>query len=223
MTTLSSTLIWHRDPKGYRLIPAVPPSKPKRGDPPRTLLGADRGQPGRIVRAGGRLEPWTPPDGLYRVFAGSVTSPGSLLTFVTNYAPLTHSGLDANGGEDIDEALEHAESMREWIGHAIKGDTELARRIGAAGMRVTKLDVLLRVDPNTGRLRLECAPRNLLQAMWTQMASRLAEGTHLRVCAHCGIVFEAGVNSTRRADAKFCSTEHKTQFHSLQRSKKDQP
>jgi len=39
-----------------------------------------------------------------------------------------------------------------------------------------------------------------------------------RACAHCGAMFEAGRGAGRRADAKFCSDEHRVAFNSLKRS-----
>jgi len=46
-------------------------------------------------------------------------------------------------------------------------------------------------------------------------ASRAA----IKQCLHCGVRFEAGRGAGRRADAKFCSEEHKIAYHSLARSR----
>jgi hypothetical protein len=219
MATLTERLEWRRDQKGYRLVAPKPPRRP---GPHATLLARDVGQPAKIVRLGGRLVPWFVPDDLYRVFAKSVTSPAALLDFIKSYAPLTHDGLDPTIGENVDDGLRQAKMMRDMITLVADHTGEFSRRIEVAGWKLPPVHASLRMDPEARRLRVFLAPRNLIEALWLQLAQVEATGSHLRICAHCGIAFEAGKNTTRRADARFCSDAHRVAFNSLQRSRKDQ-
>jgi hypothetical protein len=81
------------------------------------------------------------------------------------------------------------------------------------------MDVRLTLDPDAKTPRLRVTPRCLLDALWVQLGQALSGGGAFRQCQHCGQLFEAGGATGLRADAKFCSKEHKIAFHSLKRSR----
>jgi hypothetical protein len=62
-------------------------------------------------------------------------------------------------------------------------------------------------------------PNTLLDGLWLQFAQAMTRGTQIRTCMHCADLFEAGLGTGRRLDAKFCSDEHRIAFNSLKRSK----
>ena len=65
--------------------------------------------------------------------------------------------------------------------------------------------------------RFQIMPTDLMQALWFQLGEVLASNIKLSSCLQCGKLFEVGVGSGRRADAKYCSDEHRTLYHSLNR------
>jgi hypothetical protein len=74
--------------------------------------------------------------------------------------------------------------------------------------------------PDTKRgVQLQITAETLLAALWWQLARKLSGDSEIRECRHCGEWFEVGAGTTRRADAEFCSRDHKIRFFSLKRSR----
>jgi hypothetical protein len=68
-----------------------------------------------------------------------------------------------------------------------------------------RLDVLLIPGPPPDRRpRLSFRPVNLREAIKTYWATTLVSGAALRPCAQCSEYFEAGGETGRRADARYC-------------------
>jgi hypothetical protein len=222
---------WQRDNKGYRLFDPEPPAPPKTYIHPifnfpieETLLGRDWGKPQRIARCGGRLVSYRPLeqfDSLFKLFANAAVDAPGLLGFVEKFGPLTTRGLDKDGSEPVEPVLEHAAAMREFLGYAAGDGSRLVERITLeqGGVPLSSMSVRLTLDPNTRTPRLRLTPQSLLDALWVQLGQALSGGAAIHQCQHCGQWFESGAGTGRRADAKFCSNEHKIAFHSLKRSK----
>jgi hypothetical protein len=93
--------------------------------------------------------------------------------------------------------------------------------------RIVDLENLLRhsiarveLVPNAKKgLQLEITAETLLSALWWQIARKLSGEAKIRECRHCGEWFEVGAGTGRRADAQFCSPDHKVRFFSLERSR----
>jgi len=71
-------------------------------------------------------------------------------------------------------------------------------------------------DKDSGA-RFQVTPVDLMQALWFQLGQVLVSNIKLSSCLHCGQLFEAGLQTGRRVDAKFCSDEHRKLYHRLNR------
>jgi len=190
---------WWKDPKGYRLAEVGHPK----------LL--------RIVRNGRTRDlelsrPLDSPD-TFRIFATTATTPEGLLKFVQRFGPLTFLGNDQ--GELVGDVTRRAVIMQDtlkWLSaHPRRKPPDLGWSANCAAW--------LRWDPQAKNLRWQLHPSTLLDGLWLQFAQAVTRGVHIRSCAHCGDLFEAGLGTGRRLDAKFCSDEHRIAFNSLKRSK----
>lgn len=74
-------------------------------------------------------------------------------------------------------------------------------------------------DPVKG-MRLRITTETFIGALWIQLGLKLSGAAVFRECRHCGGWFEAGAGTGRRADAEFCSNEHKIRFFSLNRTRR---
>jgi hypothetical protein len=90
--------------------------------------------------------------------------------------------------------------------------------MGQTGLHCATAEVSVVVDSVTGRPRLSYKVGSLYEALWLQLGQKISSGHDLRRCAFCGEWFEAGAGTARRADAKFCSDEHRINFNSQKRS-----
>lgn len=70
--------------------------------------------------------------------------------------------------------------------------------------------------PPDGRLVFRLRPSSLLHGMQLQLVRAISSGLTLKECEFCHEWFEAG-GETRRRDARFCSKEHKIDFHNLEK------
>jgi hypothetical protein len=247
MALLHIDFEWWRDPAGYRMSetetdPDViyhPPNRSPLHDLPvlpgqwglayhpfgiRVLSSADRDRvnPLLVCRKGGELSPYRPLDhfgSLYAKFA-KLRSADDVLYFVEGYGPLTKDGLDTSKGELVDGVLAHADAMRDLF-IFLSGDRARRAKV-ISDLQVSpfaELEVTLELDPATEDLKLRLCPTSLLDSIWLQAAQELSSGAAVRQCRHCGDWFETGPRTGRRADAKFCSDEHRIAFNSLKRSK----
>jgi hypothetical protein len=76
-----------------------------------------------------------------------------------------------------------------------------------------RLEVLLLPAKGRERPRLGFRPVNLREAIKIYWATTVASGGSLRPCRECSEFFEAGGESTRRADAQFCSDTCRHRFN----------
>lgn len=184
---------WHRDQKGYDLIPETS----------RT--------PARIVGKGGSKKPYRPLDEfepLLRVFANIQKTPGGVLDFIEKFGPLTHSGFAGGKGEKVADVIDWATIMEKRL-RQVKGKQE--------DIPLNNLGAHLVTDSEG--TRLEFRPSTLIDALWLQLGQELSGGTRILRCMHCAQLFRAGPGTRRRADATFCTDEHRIEFNSLKRSR----
>lgn len=224
---------WFRDPAGYELLAgraaAYLCQPPVEGVSIFTIppqLAPLPAQPERIVRGGGQLQPYRPFEYFSRLFDqfSKDDSPKGLLNFVERFGPLTNDGCDPKQGEDVTVLAKHATQMRRLLDAYASGQkSAMAGILGPKGAElgnspIGELQGRLIFDPATERPRLRLIPKNLLNAIWLELAQCVTEGAPLKACLQCGEFFEYGVGTPRRADAKFCSDEHRVAFNSRKRS-----
>jgi hypothetical protein len=204
---------WEKDSAGYRLETLPRPWKDMPMGMLATLVYDDdpSAKPTLVVRRnGGKLRPFRPLaefDTLYSIFSRIKTSE-EVLDFIKKFGSLTQYGALPDRGDLVSHVLEDARRFRDWL----NGNNN------AKGGYLTHLEASLVTDVS-GALRLRIVPRDLLSALWLQLAFKLSGKEKLRACLHCGDWFEAGAGTGRRADAKFCSDEHRVEFNSHKRSK----
>jgi len=226
MPNVSIDFHWYKDASGYRLVKAgsLPGGKPP----------ADR-----IVPNGGErvlMRPMETAD-IYRVFA-HVNSAEKLLEFVEKFGLLgNYEGeqlevgghyrdpvdgselinLDSYEGMPVGKYLEQAALFDELLRRKAEGSEQLAAFLKSTGTPVTSLGHLHLIPDKVLGARFQIAPANLMQALWFRLGQVLASNIKLSTCLQCGDLFEVGLGSGRRADAKYCSDEHRTLYHSLNR------
>lgn len=180
---------------------------------------------------------------LYLEFA-KVQTPEQLLGFVNRFGRLTSNKLKKGQdgweverlGDDVNFVRGHAktismtlEMLRGHVGDLPKwrgGQFECevpsfgkgAKMVGGIPIPA-RLGASLAPDPMTGTWQLKLQPPSLLDAIWLQLGQAIAGSADLKQCSHCGEWFEAGANSGKRRDAKFCSAKCKTRYFSLERSR----
>jgi hypothetical protein len=225
MADLLINFPWYRLANGYRVVKkrSLPDGKPP----------ADR-----IVPNGGErilIRPMETPD-IYMLFA-YVDSAEKLLEFVERFGllgdyegeqpeltgryqdPVDGSELlyvDSYEGMPVDKYLEQAALFLELLRRKKEGSERLAAFLESTGTRQTLGHVRLIPDKFLGA-RFQIVPTDLMQALWFQLGQVLASNIKLSTCLQCGQLFEVGQGSGRRADAKYCSDEHRTLYHSLNR------
>ena len=225
MPNLFTDFHWHRDASGYRLV--------RKGTLPDGKPPSDR-----IVANGGErvaIRPLETTD-LYMVFA-YVDSAEKLLEFVERFGllgdyegeqhELTGYYQDPDGSEllyvdsyegmPVDKYLEQAAQFLELLRRKEEGPEQLAAFLKSIGTPRQGLGHVRLIPDKVLGARFQIVATDLMQALWFQLGQVLASNIKLSTCLHCGQLFEAGVQTGRRADAKFCSDEHRTLYHSLNR------
>ena len=81
--------------------------------------------------------------------------------------------------------------------------------IGPKGERleeslISELDARVVFHPAEDTPRLALIPKNLLNALWLQLAQVLTSETAVKSCLYCNELFEVGPGTGRRADARYC-------------------
>jgi hypothetical protein len=182
-----------------------------------------KGRPARIVPRGGKLVPYRPleKDGgkLYRIFASLGSTDEGVFDFVNRFGPLTEEG-NRECGEEVLFSLTNAASMRDVLSCPLKERGAYFSRFGDNGLRWSRIDVALAFNRITDRPQFRLMPPTLVNALWIQLGQALCSDASIRNCLHCGEWFEAGPGTGRRADAIFCSDEHRIAYNSRRRSKK---
>jgi hypothetical protein len=221
MNALEIALEWYKDSKGYRLN--------------------GEGKSRTVVGRGGRLVPTQPlrNDMVFLAFAG-VESDRELMKFVHHYGLLEEPSYDESFGmtsfdaetlalipsrpilygEYVEDHLATARMFREllaltvqkgWASRALSDwitDRMLGDKLGNVSLGLVSgrgFQIRLRAD-------------SLFTGMLMQLARKISGQSQFRACDLCNKLFEVGPNAGRRADATFCSPEHKIQFHSRKRS-----
>src|SRR5262245_28705191 len=187
--TTMINFIWYRDQKGYDLLPQT-----------------SRG-PARIVGKGGSPKPYRPLEKfptLLRVFANIQKTPGGVLDFVEKFGPLTHDGKAGGKGEAVPFVVDCARLMEKRLRH-VRGRQD--------DIPLNNLGAHLVTDREG--VRLEFRPSTLIDALWLQLGQELSGGSKILRCMHCSQLFRAGPGTGRRADAIFCSAEHRIEFNSI--------
>jgi hypothetical protein len=160
---------------------------------------------------------------LYLWFADLDGSEESCLRFARVWGLLT---TESPAGEEMletwQEQIQAMRQAREFFGPIDTLPAELARKRRAGeAWKLTNLDMLLvpkRAEADRFAMMLQ--PRNLLAAMYVQLAKSVAGGGSLRNCKQCGEWFETGASDSRRSIAIFCSEKCKNRFHYLGRAKR---
>ncbi|HKR83925.1 MAG TPA: hypothetical protein VJS37_07085 [Terriglobales bacterium] len=193
-------LDWWKDPKGYHLAGS-----------------------GRVVVRNGNLrdklvhcEPLAGSQTLFLIFATEATTPEGVLDFVEKYGPLTIYGNDK--GDAVGEVIRRAETMRDTLKWMAAHPQRRMSRETFFGPGI-HLHACLEWDRRSRSPEWRFRPTTLADGLWLQFAQSVTRGVQLRTCMHCGDLFEAGLGTGRRLDAKFCSDEHRIAFNSLKRSK----
>jgi hypothetical protein len=205
-----------RDKRGYRIVPkeALPPRRPGQSNSDR-ILAAEYNVADRIIWNGGPLVPYKPlrkvPD-LFKIFAKIPRNADGVLSFVNIYGHFTNAGLGC--GDMVPTVLEEADRMSKCLDRLSSPRPSLGQDIP-----LTKLLGFVVADRASGGIALKLVPATLRDALWLQLAEALADGTKMRKCRYCDEWFRAGAGTDRRADAEFCSDEHRKRFNSLKRSK----
>jgi hypothetical protein len=192
---------WHRHTKGYRI------------------------KDGRVVANSNDYETYRPLDEystLYKIFADQCRTQKGVLGFTEKFGPLsTHPGTlltiralglaGARGtvGDLVRDVIEQADLMNKYLSGYSRGIPQIP---------LTNIEAVLVPDDQTVRIKL--SPSRLIDAIWLQMAQASTSGRGIAECLHCGNWFEVGPGTGRRADAKFCSDQHRIEFHSQARSQK---
>ena len=210
-----------RDKRGYRIVPKDPlPSRRSGQSNSDKILAAKSGNVAdRIIGNGGPLVPYKPlhkvPD-LFKIFAKIPRTAEGVLGFVNTYGHFTNAGIADGRGDMVPAVLDEAEEMSKRLDRLSS-----SRRSLGPDIPLTKLLGFVVADQASGGIALKLVPATLRDALWLQLAKVLADGSKIRKCRFelCRQWFRAGVGTGLRADAEFCSTEHRKQFNSLERSR----
>jgi hypothetical protein len=225
---------WHRDRKGYRLA--------RRNSLKVTSHANGMKDDDFVILPNGRHCDSIP----YRPFArggdvcfafASVKSPDELLRFVNNHGPVTdllfqvreNMPQDQQGDprskdqpyfllKSVHHDLGYAENFRELLRLKAQGDPgRLASYFESkAAVDFDILGSVQLVGDSKRGVRFKMGPPELLGALLYQLGLKLSHAT-VRVCPRCDSVFETGIGTGLRADARFCCHEHKVEFFNSNR------
>jgi hypothetical protein len=216
---LEVDLLWYKDSKGYAL--------------------EDHGKYGLwIGRRGGELVPIYPMrnDRAFKVFS-NVSTPTDLVEFMNCYGLLNSfnsfgpayfrgdsgklfpiKGAPEPSGEDVRQHLEAAGVFREILGARPRRPPSQGSAAWIENACSEGIGEIQMIFDKHGSLRPVLKPTSLINGLIWQLINSLRAGALYRSCQQCGVIFQVGVGSGRRADAKFCTDEHKILFNSRKRS-----
>jgi hypothetical protein len=235
MPTLPIYLEWYKDAEGYRLT-----NDDNYGNvivncggkliPTRPLESKDRLFKvfSNLTNADGLLE-FVKQNGLFYQpsYIGPVWSQAT-----GTMKDLFHADVEANlgrrdlssssQGESVADLLSTAALFRKVMLQSTKGwkrvpqslDLELSTRF----YRKSLGEIGVYGDQRRG-FRHTFTTYSLMDGLWLQLAGDVSGGAAFRPCARCGVVFETGPGTDRRADSKFCSDRHRIEFNSRKRAK----
>jgi hypothetical protein len=221
---LEINLDWQKDSAGYRIN--------------------DYGKYGiTVIGKGGTLVPTRPlhkNDMVFVAFA-KVKSQRELLEFVHHYGLLERPSYDKTSGkvsvdartfapiesrpviygEDVNNHLKTAQYFRDllmWTRRRGRASDALAQWIEEQMLGETLGDMRLEFGPRAG-FQMCLTADSLINGMLLQLAQKVSGQAGFESCKFCGMPFEVGPGSDRRADSTFCSDPHRIQFNSRIRSK----
>ena len=179
-----------------------------------------------------RYEPFRQETGLFRIFAGTKPTKTGIMEFAERYGLLGERlfFFDQKGGQMVwGEGLRDDQKVHGWAseiqlvkdtlrrfgrwstaagGHGVRDD---GRRI--INRRLEEL-VSPRLDwaQDAENLRLSYVPKNLLGAIWIQLALSLGHDKRYPLCQKCERPFEVSLDrqTGQRADSMFCSDRCKS-------------
>jgi len=176
---------------------------------------------------------------LYLLFA-HITTTNGLLGFMEKYGLLSTNSWQ--WGDSVRGALEEAKFFRDLIskGRSPKNVAAIfnskLRTAEIASNKKAGMDAPTQIDPRnlyvwigsvdvvahpSRGIHFRFKPDSLMDALWWQITSKLSGDCSFATCRSCGLLFERGVGAGRRADAEFCSDEHRIHFNSFKRSKRE--
>jgi hypothetical protein len=153
--------------------------------------------------------------GLYATFAGLDHRPEAVRSFADTYGLLNNApGFE----EPVAVWYRHADAMAEAI--ELKARADYAGVCGLFDKNSPLLRATFFLAPREARQppALMIRPRDLLAAMWLQLALAIAANVGLRYCELCAKPFEFGTGTGRRSSARFCSDNCRKVAH-LQKSR----
>jgi hypothetical protein len=161
----------------------------------------------------GKLVPVRPLDdepALFKKFE-AIRSAGEALAFVNRY------GLPGEGEwQSVEAVLFKAEQLRNWrVRRSYNMASSEPLLAPNREVHLSDIKVMLGSVSDAGPLAITFSPRSLLDGLKLQMGYAIAEERPPRACRHCGTWFDG-----RRADAVFCSEEHRRAWYSLERTRK---
>lgn len=179
---------------------------------------------GRLIVANSDRRVWCQPltGDEFRVFANIAGNPEGALDFVQQYGPV--SFVAEKIGDRVEGINQGARAMRRLLDAVADRQwmsDERAENLTKAPLGLGMLNFGFVWDPARKAPVWSFQAMCLRDALWLQFGQAMMRGAQLRACLHCADWFEAGVGTGRRADAKFCSDEHRVAFNSLKRSKGD--
>jgi hypothetical protein len=175
--------------------------------------------PDHIVPRGGQLKSYRPLEAvpnLFRIFSKLATTPHGLLEFVNRYGPMLPNGNRAEG-EDALTGLAAAQEMATIL-ETYPRDPKRGLSYLGNGQGWSRIDVYLAFNSATARPYFVFKPPCLLNALWLELGQFVTGDAQVRECFLCGEWFETGPGTRRRADARFCSDQHRIDYNSLKRT-----
>jgi hypothetical protein len=110
--------------------------------------------------------------------------------------------------------------MREIVAALKSGPPQLSddllERLSFSALSIQKSLIW---DPAEKRVVWQSRTLSLYDSLWAQLIQAATRGDQLRECEYCSAWFEVGIGTGRRADAKFCSNEHRAAFNNRARSR----
>jgi hypothetical protein len=221
---LEISLAWQKDSAGYRIN--------------------DYGKYGStVVGKGGALvatRPLHKNDMVFLAFS-KIKSQPDLLEFVHHYGLLEQPSYDETFGrtfvdaktltpiksrpviygEYVNDHLETARFFRDllaWTGRKGRAPDTLAEWIEERMLGEKLGDLNLEFVTRRG-FQMSLEADSLIDGMLLQLAQKVSGQAGFNFCQLCGMPFEVGAGSDRRADSKFCTDPHRIQFNSQNRSK----
>jgi hypothetical protein len=154
---------------------------------------------------------------LHLDFAQLDGSPESCLGFVRKWGLLEVPQAHAGAKETIGLWRGRIEEMKQSAGGLRRAFAARHPIIQTYGAAIAPVDLKVIAGKPDGRPVLAFAPRTLRDAMRIQLAQSIVSGNSLHTCLQCGRWFER--TEAKGRVAKFCSSEHRFQYHNERRSK----